>query len=183
MNTSIILLRGVMPSGKNKVPMARLREVLAKHGFAHVRTYIQSGNVLVNTGLGAGEIEKRVRELIKKHIGPELAVVARTRAELQKVLADNPFKTGHDITRVFFVLFNQLPAPGKATELLARDLGEEKLVMTKHAAYMYIPGPYGKGKLSNNYLEKQLGISATMRNFNTLSHLIEMSKPTGGENK
>ena len=33
MKTFIILLRGVMPTGKNKVAMAQLREVLGKHGF------------------------------------------------------------------------------------------------------------------------------------------------------
>jgi uncharacterized protein (DUF1697 family) len=42
---------------------------------------------------------------------------------------------------------------------------------------MYIPGPYGRGRLSNNFLEKKLGVSATMRNFNTMRRLVEMSTP------
>jgi uncharacterized protein (DUF1697 family) len=44
------------------------------------------------------------------------------------------------------------------------------------AAYLYIPGTYGAGKLSNNFLEKKLNISATMRNYNTLRKLVEMGK-------
>ena len=63
-------------------------------------------------------------------------------------------------------------------ELSAEDFGEEKIAFTRtrDAACMYIPGPYGRGRLSGNFLEKKLGVSATMRNFNTMSRLVEMSK-------
>ena len=50
--------------------------------------------------------------------------------------------------------------------------------ITNAVENMYIPGTYGKGKLSNNFLEKKLGISATMRNFNTITELIKMSMET-----
>jgi uncharacterized protein (DUF1697 family) len=175
MKTYIILLRGVTPTGKNKVPMVQLRAVLTRASFRNVRTYIQSGNALVDTELPAKDVEKRVHELIKKHIGPDLAVVVRTGAQLQKVLDENPFKKGHDISRIFFVSFAEPPLPQKVEELLAQDFSPEKLAITKNAAYMYIPGTYGTGTLSSNFLEKKLGVSATMRNFNTMSKLIVMS--------
>ena len=41
---------------------------------------------------------------------------------------------------------------------------------------MYIPGMYGRGTLSGNFLEKKLGVSATMRNFNTMNRLVTMSR-------
>ncbi len=172
--TYIVLLRGVMPSGKNKVPMAALRDVLTRAGFKNVRTYIQSGNVLVDTTLSARKVEKRVHEHIKTQIGPELVVVARTGTELQRVIDNNPFKKGYVISRVFFVFFAKTPPAQKVKELLAQDFGDEKLAVTKNAAYLYIPGSYGRGKLSNNFLEKKLGVPATMRNFNTTSKLIAM---------
>jgi len=59
--------------------------------------------------------------------------------------------------------------------LLDKDFGEEKLVITSKAAYMYIPGSSARSKISNNMLEKMLGVSSTTRNFNTMSKLIEMS--------
>ena len=65
MTTIILLLRGVMPSGKNKVSMARLRELLGNAGFSRPRTYIQSGNALVDTDLPAPVVEKIVHDLIK----------------------------------------------------------------------------------------------------------------------
>jgi uncharacterized protein (DUF1697 family) len=176
MRTQIILLRGVMPTGKNKVPMAQLREVLMNAGFNNVRTYIQSGNALVDSKLSSKEVEAHVHELIKKYIGPDLVVVARTGRQLQKVLDENPFKQGYDVSRIFFVLFAEPTPSQKVKELLRQDFSPEELAITKNAAYMYIPGTYGRGTLSNNFLEKKLGVSATMRNFNTMNKLIEMSK-------
>jgi len=177
--TYIVLLRGVTPTGKNKVPMAQLREVLVEAGFSNVRTYIQSGNALVETELSASEVESRVHDLIQKRIGPDLAVIARTSAALQRVLADNPFQQDYDISRVFFVQFAQAPNPEKVRELVAHDFENEKLVIANNAAYMYIPGSYGRGKLSGNFLEKKLGVSATTRNFNTLTKLVELAGRAG----
>lgn len=175
MNSYIILLRGVMPVGKNKVPMAQLREVLTDAGFGDVRTYIQSGNVFVDTELSASDAERRIRELIVRRIGPDVVVIARTRSAIQKVFNSNPFEQGYDSSRVFFVLFAETPSADKVKKLADQDFGDEKLVIGRSYAVMYIPGQYGKGKLSNNFLEKQLGISATMRNFNTMSKLLELS--------
>jgi uncharacterized protein (DUF1697 family) len=176
MTTFVILLRGVTPSGKNKVPVAQLREVLKEAGFTHVRTYIQSGNALVDTDLTAREVEERVHDLIRTHIGADLVAITRTGAELEKALDENPFTTGYDISRVFFVSFVEPPPGNKIDELLSQDLSPEKLAFGKNAAYMYIPGQYGKGTLSGNFLEKKLGVRATMRNFNTMKALAAMSR-------
>jgi uncharacterized protein (DUF1697 family) len=174
MATYILLLRGVTPSGKNRVPMARLREILEDAGFANVRTYIQSGNALVDTGLTAYEVEEQVHDIIKTHIGADLTVIARTAAQLEAALDNNPFGAGHDISRVFFVLFAEPPPADRVRELQSRDYSPEELAFGNYAAYMYIPGQYGRGTLSGGFLEKVLGIRATMRNYNTLRALARM---------
>jgi uncharacterized protein (DUF1697 family) len=176
MATYILLVRGVTPSGRNKLSMARLRDVLEKAGFAHVRTYIQSGNALVDTELSAEAIEKNIRDLIRNEIGPDLIVLARTGAQLEEALEANPFTEGYDISRVFFVFFAKTPPAEKVRELLSLDLSPEKLAFGENNAYMYIPGTYGRGALSGNFLEKKLGVLATMRNFNTMNRLIKMSR-------
>jgi uncharacterized protein (DUF1697 family) len=109
MTTSVILLRGVTPSGKNKVPMSRFRDVLEKAGFARIRTHIQSGNAVVDTELPVHAVEKNVRELIRDTIGPDLAVIVRTGEELEEALKASPFTSGYDISRVFFVSFAEPP--------------------------------------------------------------------------
>jgi uncharacterized protein (DUF1697 family) len=155
--------------------MSRLREVIEAAGFSRVRTYIQSGNVIVDTDRSADATENRVHELIKEHLGPDIVVIARTATQLKEALEGNPFKTGYDISRVFFVSFASPPPADKIVDLLSRDISPEKLAFGKMAAYMYIPGQYGKGTLSGNYLEKKLGVAATMRNFNTMNRLMAMN--------
>ena len=156
--------------------MARFREVLGKAGFTRVRTYIQSGNALVDTDLPAREVEKKVHDLIREHIGPDLTVIVRTGEQLEKVLEANPFRDGYDISRVFFVSFaGPLPVQ-EAGELLSQDYSPEKLAFGNETAYMFIPGQYGRGTLSGGFLEKRLGIPATMRNFNTMDRLVSMSR-------
>ncbi len=175
LNTYVVLLRGVMPTGKNKVPMAQLRELLSDAGFQNVRTYIQSGNVVLETHFPAKEVEQKVHELIKQHIGADINVIVRTGQQLQQVLLENPFINGHDLSRVFFVLFAEVPSRQKAEELLANDFDDEKLVIGETSGYMYIPGNAARSKLSNVKLEKKLGIAATTRNLNTMKKLVEMS--------
>jgi uncharacterized protein (DUF1697 family) len=87
-----------------------------------VRTYIQSGNTLVDTELLAHAVEKDVREHIRDQIGPDLVVIARTGAQLGKALEANPYTKDYDISRVFFVSFEKTPPEQKVTEILSLDL-------------------------------------------------------------
>jgi uncharacterized protein (DUF1697 family) len=45
----VVLLRGVNVSGKNKLPMADLRAAAEAADFGNVRTYVQSGNLVLNS--------------------------------------------------------------------------------------------------------------------------------------
>jgi len=60
MSTYVVLLRGINVGGKNKVPMAALRECLAELGFSNVSTYIASGNVILDSYESPDEIATRV---------------------------------------------------------------------------------------------------------------------------
>ncbi|MDO5290654.1 MAG: DUF1697 domain-containing protein [Pseudomonadota bacterium] len=170
--THIALLRGVMPSGKNAVKMAALREVLTQGGFADVRTWIQSGNVALTTDLSAQDTAREVRRLIHEKLGPDLPVIVKTPRQLQAVLAKNPFADGrHDIKRVFVALANEPLDAACARALLAQDCGDEQLAITEAAAYLYIPGSAARSRLGLPLLEKSFGLAMTTRNLNTLSKM------------
>ncbi len=69
----IILLRGVTPTGRNRIPkMAYLTEILTEAGFDNVQTYIQSGNVILETDLSDETIRKLVHDTILEKIGADL---------------------------------------------------------------------------------------------------------------
>lgn len=171
MTKYIVLLRGVTPTGKNKVPMAQLRQLLSDNGFSNVQTWIQSGNVILDSMLSHKEVGEKVNRIIKEGIGADLKIIVKTPDEVKTVLAENPFAQGHDISRVFFALFNDLPDQSLVADFQALDFGEDKFAITPHAIYLFVPESFAKTKLNNNFLERKLKIDVTIRNFNTLSKL------------
>lgn len=170
-NTFAAFLRGVMPSGRNAVKMADVRKVLGEHGFSDVRTWIQSGNIALRSPDDAPGTARRIHALLHEHLGVDLAVIVKEpRHELQAILDANPFSgDDYDIRRVFFTLSNT-PLVDTAG-LNERDFGEDRLCIQPQAAYLYIPGDASRSKLGNAFLEKQLGLRLTTRNFNTLSKM------------
>lgn len=175
LNTSILLLRGVMPTGKNKVPMAQLRELLEKAKFNQVRTYIQSGNIVLKTSLKKIELENTVHHLIKKNIGADLVVIAKSGQQLKNIIKANPLKA-KNASRIFYTIFKEKPRSAKIKDLMAQGFSSKELAINNQAAYMYIPGNAARSKLNNNFLERKLEISATTRNLNTMEKLVLMSK-------
>lgn len=175
MTKFIVLLRGVTPTGKNRVPMAQLRQLLADNGFQNVQTWIQSGNVILDSELPAKLISEKVNKIIKENIGADLKIIVKTPIEIKTVLEGNPYGKEYDISRVFFTLFNDIPDEKLVSALQAQDFGEDKFVYTPQAIYLFIPGSAAKTKLNNNFLERKLKIDATSRNFNTLTKLIALS--------
>lgn len=97
MNTYVVLIRGINVGGKNKVPMAGLKECLEKLGFCNVSTYIAGGNVILESGKGADEIRARIEEALPESfkLDDELVrVLVLTRDQLQAVIANKPIGFG-----------------------------------------------------------------------------------------
>ena len=170
----IILLRGVTPTGKNKVSMAALRQALTRAGFENVRTWIQSGYVLVDTELDRAQTAADVLRVLREDIKTDLAVIVKTAEEICEVLDGNPF---FDLPgeRVFYGLFNDVPDRGKVADLLAQDFGEDLLRVSPNAVYTFIPGTASRTRLNNVWLQRKLGVNLTFRNANTLNKLVEMA--------
>src|SRR6476620_1734640 len=66
MTRYLVLLRGINVGGRNKVPMATLRELLESHGHTKVSTYIASGNVILSSDQSAETIKRRLEEALPK---------------------------------------------------------------------------------------------------------------------
>src|SRR6185295_14812498 len=62
----LVLLRGINVGGRNKVPMAGLRELLESHGHTKVSTYIASGNVILSSDRSAAAIKRELEEALPK---------------------------------------------------------------------------------------------------------------------
>src|SRR5436305_14499724 len=86
----IALLRGINIGPRNRIAMPKLRELLASAGFDGVRTYVQSGNVLLGSDLPPGELADAVHDTVADGFGLDTDVVTRTRDELAAVVERNP---------------------------------------------------------------------------------------------
>lgn len=171
----IILLRGVTPTGQNRIPkMAYLREVLEIAGLQSVETYIQSGNIVCETDLADKDVKNLVYDTILKNIGANLSVIIKNPDQLAKAAQENPFGEGYDSSRIHLVFTNDTISSSKIAELLAQDFGDEELYAGSQCLYMYLPREAKKKKLNTNFLEKQLGITATMRKLGVVLRLSQM---------
>lgn len=95
--THVALVRGINVGGKNPVPMARLREVLTAQGFADVRTYIQSGNILLGApGRAEEAVNEAVEAALREHFSVETVVVTLSADALRAVVAEAPADFGGD---------------------------------------------------------------------------------------
>jgi uncharacterized protein (DUF1697 family) len=178
MKTYVILLRGLMPTGKNKVLMAPLRQALVDAGLVDVRTYIQSGNVIARSVLGGSQVEKLVHHEIEKHFGGDIAVLARTPLQVRQIFADNPFKDV-DGVRVYFTILGRKPAQEKINFLASQEFPPDRFIVTNEAVYIHCPVADGLTKLNNNFIERTLGVFATTRNHRTMTKLIELLQTVG----
>jgi uncharacterized protein (DUF1697 family) len=181
MPTFVILLRAVNVGSTGKLPMADFRKVLEGVGCARVETYIQSGNAVVEASCSAASLTKKVATALEKHMGSPVPVIVRTREELERAIAANPFaaEAAADGARVHAVFLSGVPAAGKAT-------GREQVV-TKYPArrdryhlagdtlYLHLPDGAADSKFTAQTVDKVLGVTATARNWNTVLKLHAMS--------
>lgn len=97
-----------MPKGKNKVPMALLRDALGKVGLENVQTYIQSGNVIASSNRTQVDTEELVHSTISEKFGGNISVLARTPQQFTSILECVPFKEV-DTKKLYFTLLAKNP--------------------------------------------------------------------------
>jgi len=171
----IALLRGVTPTGKNKIPkMSYLVEVLEEVGFKNVSTYIQSGNILLDTDLKRDDTENLIHNTILDKIGADLSVIIKEKDQLQKSVIENPFDNTYDFSRIHLVFTNENIDKEKLEIIKSKNFGLEKFAVGSECLYLYLPRDAKPKRLNTNYIEKQLSLTMTMRKLNAINHLVEL---------
>lgn len=180
MNIYIALLRGINVSGHNKIKMADLKSLFENMGFTHVKTYIQSGNVLFQSGDDPGALRQRIEEGIEKAFGISITVVIRTAAELERIIADCPYA---DIPlaqgeSIHVSSLTEAP-PQKIIDLLANsERNHDEYHIHGREIYFLFRQSILDSKLAKNL--QKLGNTATTRNWNTINKLNELAKALQG---
>lgn len=99
----VALLRAVNVGGTGKLPMSELKSLCEAAGFANVRTWIASGNVLFTSRLGESAVKTKLEQQLHGYAGKAVGVLVRTAAEMAQVLADNPYPhvPGNRVVAIF----------------------------------------------------------------------------------
>ncbi|MCU1458267.1 MAG: hypothetical protein JWL73_2359 [Actinomycetia bacterium] len=171
----VALLRGVNVGGRGKLAMSDLREICAGCGYDDVKTYIQSGNVVFSTSArSTAVVEKKLADAIAAATDVSPAVMVRTRAELEKAMAANPFLQRGEDPNHLHVTFTSGTAKA---ELTLKDLDRylpEEVAAIGHQIYFYLPDGLGNSKLAADFA-RQKSTPGTSRNWRTVTKLLEMA--------
>ena len=177
METYIAMLRGINVSGQKIIKMADFKNHLQELNFADVQTYIQSGNAVFKTKKSTLKaLEDKIAKKIFEDYGFEVSVIVKTPDELSEVLENNPFSKDKDLNRLYVTFLSDKPTKEKLNKIEGIDYSPEEFVLKGKIIYGYSPNGYGKAKLSNNFIENKLKVSATTRNWKTVNKLADMAK-------
>lgn len=174
----VALLRGIN-LGKRRIPMSELAAIFADAGCEDVRTYIASGNVLYRAAPTlAARIPGLVEEAIRKEHGFDCPVVGRSAAELDAIVAGNPFADAalSDPKTVHVAFLRDRPAKARVEALDPDRSPPDRFVVKGREVYLHYPDGAARSKLTNAYLDTTLDTVSTARNWRTVRKLQEMTR-------
>lgn len=177
MPSYVAMLRGVNVGG-NTLKMERLRAICADLGLGDVRTYVQSGNVVCMSRLGAAKLAQAIKAAVDREARLPVTVVVRSADELARIVAENPFvgRNGVDADKLHVTFLAEAPAAFPRDRLDALAARRDHYDVAGREVYLWCPVNYGETRLSNGALEKTLGVGATTRNWKTVKALLEMAE-------
>jgi uncharacterized protein (DUF1697 family) len=173
----IALIRGINVGSTRKLPMAELRAACAEEGLGAVRTYIQSGNVVLEDG-DPQAVEASLATLIRQRFGLEVPVVVRTVAQWNSLIKRCPFPDEADTAPKFLhLLACRQPPKADAVEALRERArhGERIAAWGNHDIAIHFTNGVADSKLTPTLIDRLVGSPATGRNWNTLLKLQEMA--------
>jgi uncharacterized protein (DUF1697 family) len=173
----LALLRGINVSGHNMIKMDTLKKLLEDIQFQNVETYIQSGNVFVETNEeNASSVGFTIKQEIFKQLGFDVPAIIISKSDLEKCLTNNPFFKEKNVdTKKLYVAFISKELNNNAlNDLKISQFKPDEAFIDDNRIYMKLETGAAKTKLTQKYIEKKLNVTATVRNWNTVNKLIEM---------
>ncbi|SCG39370.1 DUF1697 domain-containing protein [Micromonospora inositola] len=173
----VAVLRGVNV-GTTRIAMADLRRLVADLGHEDVKTYLQSGNaVFSSTATDTAKLARGIERAISDELGLTVPVLVRSGAELAAIAEGSPYSDRqHDPTRLLVAFLSAPPAKTRVAALTVPAGENVEYTVVGREIHLHFPdGGYGRTKFTNAYLEKQLGVVATTRNWKSVCALRDLA--------
>jgi uncharacterized protein (DUF1697 family) len=169
--TFAALLRGVNVGGRGKVSMPDLVATFESLGHEEVASYIQSGNVVFRSAQrSATRVSGALEKAIAERFGLETRVLLRTHRELEAIAAGSPFDES-----VHVVFLDRMPTAAAVAALDPDRSPGDRFDVAGREIYLSLANGAGRTKLTLDWLERQLEVAGTQRNWNTLLKLVELT--------
>ena len=177
MTTHLALLRGINVSGHNMIKMDALKTMLENIGFQNVRTYIQSGNVFVDTEEeSASKVGFMIKQEIFKVFGHDVPAVVISKEDLELCFKNNPFLKEKDVdAKRLYVAFVSISLKKEnINDLKVSQFKPDEASIDGNRIFIKYAVGAGKTRFDQKYIEKKLNVTATIRNWNTVTNLLNM---------
>ena len=176
MTSYVALLRGINVGGNNRLAMADLRSLLGGLGYTDVRTVLQSGNAVFSTMAGSPtQLAEHIAAAIELELGLTIGVLVRTGADLLAVVDGNPFVgTATEPSKLFASFLSAPVAPARIADVDPAQFLPAEFRLTEQALYLWCPDGISNTKLPLALSDKKLGVTATARNWNTVTKLLTL---------
>jgi uncharacterized protein (DUF1697 family) len=177
MTTHLALLRGINVSGHNMIKMEALKSTLEAIGFQNVQTYIQSGNVFVDTiEENAAAVGFKIKQEIFKAFGHEVPVVVIGKTDLEACFKNNLFlrEPDLDIKKLYVAFISSTLRTDSINDLKMSQVKPDEAHIDANRIFIKYAVGAGKTRLDQKYIEKKLNVTATIRNWNTVTQLLKM---------
>jgi uncharacterized protein (DUF1697 family) len=173
----VALLRGINVGGRNRLPMKQLVEIAEQRlGLEDCRTYVQSGNLVFSAQAAQrDELEARLESAIEAVCGFRAAVLLRSAAEWDAIVAGCPFgaEAAAEPKQVHVFVLAAAPVPDAVADLAAREFGDDRWHLGPHCLYLHTPNGSGRSKLAAS-VERVLKVAMTARNWSSALALQAM---------
>lgn len=169
------MLRGINVGGRKTVTMTDLRKAFEALGFENVKTYGQSGNIIVDCPRDeTTKLATRIEDTLSETLGFSINVIIRTLQELQRVIETNPFVESADVAydKLYITFLADVPDEKVASKLDIKPGADGKFALIRSEVYLYCPNGYARTKLNNAAFEKKLNTVATTRSWNATNKLV-----------
>jgi uncharacterized protein (DUF1697 family) len=177
MTTWIAFLRGINIRSNRRVPMAQLRDLLVRLGHADARTWIVSGNAWFTSERPDGAtLAAEIEAALEERLGFPVAVVVRSLAELEAVVEGNPFPdAAADPRRFYAVLLSGDPKPEGLAAIDPAEVEPDVFAAGDRVIYAWYRNGLQRSKLAGRLTDRGLGVTATARNWHTVTKMVELA--------
>ncbi|MGS2720792.1 DUF1697 domain-containing protein [Paraglaciecola aestuariivivens] len=175
MNSWVLLLRGINVGGNNIMPMKELTACLNEIGCEQVKSYIQSGNLLLQHAQNQQQkLTDEIATQIQHRFGFSPRLFLLPFSKFQLAAANNPYKAAESEPKSVHLYFlSELPEVVDSKKLEALKVPSESFQLIQDVLYLHAPEGIGRSKLAAK-VEKVLGVAVTARNWNTVSKMLAL---------